>query len=165
MGEKNIWKLLWTYDPNGLVVVNNQMKIILVNPAFCRMFKVSKEIQGHNLEEIIGHNISCFKRVFSTGENIVGKQIRFSERDLIALKVVFKIPEEGLVAGIFTDITHKEKQKEEKEKIKEETIEKVHQVIDQQMETAQKIASLLGETTAKTKAYLLKVLEVIREGR
>ena len=164
IGE-NIWELLWKYDPNGLVVVNEQMKIVFTNPAFCKMFKVSeKEVQGKDLEEVIGSDISCFKQVFSTGENIVGKLIRLKKHDLVAIKVVFKIPEKGLVAGIFTDITREEKQREEKIRLKEETIKKVHQVIDQQMETAQKIAGLLGETTAKTKAYLLKVLEVIREG-
>ncbi|MBT1247157.1 MULTISPECIES: PAS domain-containing protein [unclassified Thermosipho (in: thermotogales)] len=164
MTEKNIWKTLWDYDPNGLVVVDNQLKIVLVNPAFCKMFNVTDNIIGNNLEEVIGSDISsCFKKVLTTNENIVGKQLYFSKQDLITTKVIFRIPDEGLIAGVFTDVTHEEKEREKKEKIMEETVEKVHQVIDHQMETAQKIASLLGENTAKTKAYLLKVLEVIRE--
>ncbi|HIP92445.1 MAG TPA: PAS domain-containing protein, partial [Thermotoga sp.] len=72
--SKNIWELLWKYDPNGLVVVNEQVKIVLTNPAFCKMFKVSEEeVLGQDLEKVIGSDISCFKQVFSTGENIVGK--------------------------------------------------------------------------------------------
>ncbi len=33
-----LWKLLWDYDPNGLLVVDKDMRITLVNPALCSMF-------------------------------------------------------------------------------------------------------------------------------
>ena len=34
-----LWKLLWDYDPNGLLVLDDQMNIQLVNRALCRMLK------------------------------------------------------------------------------------------------------------------------------
>ncbi|PLV60052.1 [Fe-Fe] hydrogenase large subunit C-terminal domain-containing protein [Thermotoga sp. KOL6] len=46
-------------------------------------------------------------------------------------------------------------------RIREETIEKAKKVINKQMEIAQEIAGLLGETVAETKASLLKVLDLI----
>ena len=38
-----LWKRLWEFDPNGLLVLDEQMKIILVNPALCRMFKTDAD--------------------------------------------------------------------------------------------------------------------------
>lgn len=38
--QNHLWQLLWEYDPNGLIVVDADLYIKLVNPAFCKMFHV-----------------------------------------------------------------------------------------------------------------------------
>ena len=50
-----LWKLLWDYDPNGLAVVDRNMRIRLVNPAFCEMLKKSDaDLLERNLETVLG---------------------------------------------------------------------------------------------------------------
>ena len=56
-----------------------------------------------------------------------------------------------------------EEHRREITKIREEAIESAQKVISEQMRIAQEIASLLGETTAETKASLLKILDLIME--
>ena len=41
--EKSLWELLRDYDPNGLVALDSSMRIQVVNPAFCRMFRVDPQ--------------------------------------------------------------------------------------------------------------------------
>ena len=67
--------------------------------------------------------------------------------------------------GIFKDITKEEASIENQYKLRAETMEMAQKVIDKQMVAAQQIASLLGETTAETKATLTKLKKYDRVRR
>ena len=43
LAQKTLWELLWDYDPNGLLVVDTNLIVTLVNPALCAMFKTTPE--------------------------------------------------------------------------------------------------------------------------
>ena len=60
--------------------------------------------------------------------------------------------------AFIVDISEREKQREQFNKVKSELLVNANQVIDDQMRTAQEIASLLGETTAITKITLLNLI-------
>jgi len=155
--------LLWEYDPNGLVVLDSEMKVVMVNKAFCNMFKLTEErVMGMKAEKIIG-DISGFVDVWKTGETLRSNFKKYPAYNLSVRKVIFKVPSMNIVAGIFVDVTHEEEQKEELLRIRAETLEKAQKVINKQMEVAQEIASLMGETTAETKVTLLKLMKLISE--
>jgi hypothetical protein len=50
---------------------------------------------------------------------------------------------------------------ENRKRVAQEAVERARQVIEEQMEVAQKIAGLLGETTAETKISLTALMNVI----
>ncbi len=158
---KTIWELLWDYDPNGLVVVNSQMIIQTVNPAFCKMFRTSlDQLMGTDASAILG-DTKDFEQVWETGEAMIGVEKEYPEHSLYLRKVIFPVREEDVVACIMVDMTREWKQRNEMTTLKRETLLKVHAVVDKQMAVAQKIAGLLGETTAETKVSLLKLLELV----
>ncbi len=68
------------YDPNGLIVVDAQMNIALVNPAFCKMFNVSQaEIIGQPASTIL-EDLEDFQKFGDKNEVIRGKEkISFRE--------------------------------------------------------------------------------------
>lgn len=163
MSNRSIWELLWDYDPNGLVVVDKEMNVVVVNPSFCKFFKVAPdEIVGKPLGKLLG-DISGFKHVYETGKDILGEIKHYPAYGISVRQIIFKVKEKDLVGGIFVDVTAEEKRKEELSEIKKEATRRVHEVINQQMEAAQKIAGLLGETTARTKALLLKIESLLQE--
>jgi len=50
-----LWKLLWDYDPNGLLVLDEQMNIKLVNQSLCRMLKSDAgALLGRKAADILG---------------------------------------------------------------------------------------------------------------
>lgn len=156
---KSLWELLWDYDPNGLVVVDAQSKIKVVNPAFCNLFQSSPEqLIDTSAADLLG-DLSDFQQVWETGEALVGIEKEYPDYDLFLRKVIFPVKEEGMVACIMVDMTREWKQRNEMAALKRETILKVHAMVDKQMAVAQKIAGLLGETTAETKVSLLKLLK------
>lgn len=160
--SNHLWQLLWEYDPNGLLVVDANFHIKLVNPAFCRMFRVrSQDVIGEPAETILD-DISDFRRVWETGEVYRGKPREFPAYDLLVNQVIFSIADEGIIACIMADYSHQRDQRRELMAIKDETIKSVNQVVDHQMKVVQEIAGLLGETTAQTKVSLLKIIQMLQ---
>ncbi|MBD2424789.1 PAS domain-containing protein [Phormidium sp. FACHB-1136] len=158
----HLWQLLWEYDPNGLIVVDADLYIKLVNPAFCRMFKVQPDdVIGQPAATILD-DVSDFRRVWETGEVYRGKPREFAQHDLLVNQVIFPIPDEGIIACIMADYSHQLTERRELMAIKETTIKQVNQVVDNQMKVVQEIAGLLGETTAQTKVSLLKIVQMLQ---
>lgn len=160
-----LWKRFWDYDPNGLVVLDEQMQIVIVNPALSRMLKLEAEaLIGRDAREVLD-DVSEFRRALKTGQNVVGIEREYPRYDLYVRKLIFPIPDEKIVAGIFVDLTTEWKQERELGRLKAEAMQEVRQVVDKQMRVAQEIAGLLGETTAETKVSLLHLLEMLGEGK
>jgi PAS domain S-box-containing protein len=158
-----LWKLLWEYNPNGLIVVEADLHIKLVNPAFCQMFRTTQE-------EIIGQPVSLiledaedFQMVWQTGKAIRGQDKIYSQYNLYINRSIFSIEEEGIIACIMVDLSHELERQKELKKLKLETAKKVNEVVDNQMKIVQEIASLLGETTAETKVSLLKIIQMLEK--
>jgi PAS domain-containing protein len=161
--QYHLWPLLWEYDPNGLIVVDANLYIKLVNPTFCRMFKVrSQDIVGEPATTILD-DTSAFRRVWQTGDVFRGPPREITPHDLWVSQVIFPIPDEGLMACIMADYTHQLAEHRELMAIKAETIKHVNQVVDNQMKVVQEIAGLLGETTAQTKVSLLKIVHMLEQ--
>ena len=159
---KTIWEILWDYDPNALVVTDEGFKIRIVNPAFRKLFKFNEDEQivGKHLSEIF-QDIKLFEKV--RDENIVIKNQRmyFPTYDLNVNAVVFPIPETKMIAAILIDITSEIKREKKSLELKMRATEQVQAVVDKQMQIAQEIASILGETVAETKAQLIKLRDLI----
>jgi PAS domain-containing protein len=158
-----LWKLLWDFDPNGLLVLDDTLRVILVNPAMCQMLKTHRDaLLGRKAADLLG-NVSDFERAYAEQRQIVGQEVSYPRFDLHVRKLIFPVPNEKVVAGIFVNLTHEWKQRNELEVLRSRTAEEVRNVVDKQMRVAQEIAGLLGETTAETKVSLLRLLDLMRQ--
>lgn len=161
--QNHLWQLLWEYDPNGLIAVDTDLNIIIVNPAFCKVFQVeASEIIGKPASELLG-NVETFTTAWEKNEVIRQDEIEYSQYHLYLRQVIFPIKDENIIACIMIDITSEVLRKQELMKLREETVKKVYEVVDNQMKVAQEIAGLLGETTAETKISLLKIIEMVNQ--
>ncbi len=161
MPTKSLWELLWDYDPNGLLAVDADMKIRVVNPAFCRMFKTSPEqALGRAAAEVLG-DASDFQQA---GEDVRAFEKEYPAAGLYVRQVMFSIKGESITASIFVNLTDEWRQRQEMQRLKLETAVEVNRVVDRQMRVAQEIAGLLGEATAETKGSLLKLKQMIEAG-
>ncbi|AMW30003.1 MULTISPECIES: PAS domain-containing protein [Arthrospira] len=159
----HLWRLLWEYDPNGLIAVDVSMNIKVVNPAFCNFFKVeAAEIIGTPAFNLLG-NVDRFKKVWEKNQMMQGIEVEYENHHLYLKEVIFPIKDENIIACIMTDITSEMQRKKEINDIREQTVKKVNEVVDNQMKVAQEIAGLLGETTAETKVSLLKIIQMINQ--
>lgn len=159
--HNHLWKLLWEYEPNGLIAVDPDMYVRLVNPAFCKMFQTSPEDIIGQPAGVLLDDIEDFKTAWKTNSVIRRKLREYPQYQLYVNQTIFSIEDEGIIASIMVDISYDLERKRELEKLKRETVKKVNEVVDHQMKVVQEIAGLLGETTAETKVSLLKIIHMI----
>ncbi len=149
------------HSPNGIVLVDEQARIQFVNPAFHRMFSTAgQDLAGRGVSEVLRSD--CFDRAVSSRAelSIRGKA---PSGDVYYRASLFRIEGESRWCGIFIDTSEEERAREELQKVRQETLARAEEVIHRQMQTAQEIAGLLGETTAETKVLLAKLMDLFRQ--
>ncbi len=146
--------------PNGIVVADSALRILDANPAFESIF-------GQPLSEMIGRPISSvlgtaiFERVQQNGHAVERREVTHGA--VILREMVFPVPTENMLIGIYNDVTADVAQRQKLQRVKKETLGRARQVIDKQMRVAQEIAGLLGETTAETKVLLTRLIHLYDE--
>ena len=161
---KTLWELLWDYDPNGLVAVDSDMIVRVVNPAFCTLFKVrAEEVIGQELSEVLLDETKHFRQAWQENRVIRDQERAYLNNTLYVRKVIFPIRDQNIVACIMVDLTPEWHRRNEMRELRQQTITEVNKVVDEQMKVAQEIAGLLGETTAETKVSLLKLLRMLEK--
>jgi uncharacterized Fe-S cluster-containing protein len=118
------------------------------------------DMEGRQASEFM--DPSVFEKVLAQ-KKLLTVTLSHKNGTLITNATVFYEPKENLAMGIFQDVTEVIKQREHLRLMREETLQKTQGVIYKQMEVAQKIAGLLGETTAQTKVLLTKLIKTLEE--
>lgn len=163
MSERpSLWQILWDHDPNGLVVVNPDLHVTLVNPSFCTLFNVrEKEIVGLPLSRILD-DAHEFREVWEKNEPRTGEGKEYPRHGLFLRRLLFPVREERIIAGIMVDLTSEWKRMKQIDLLKEQTIEEISHVIRNQMKIAQDITQLLGETTAESQIALHRLTSMLK---
>lgn len=149
------------HTPNGVLLVDEKTHIRFANPAFRSMFHCGdEELLGRPAAEFL--HSDCFERAIAAGGSLVARET-IPEHDVSFRVGLFPIEGENLYCGIFIDISDEEKARQRLRDLRAQTLERAQEVISRQMQTAQEIAGLLGETTAETKVLLVKVMSLFQE--
>jgi PAS domain S-box-containing protein len=149
------------HTPNGVLLVDGQTRIRFVNPAFLMMFECAGDkLLGRPAGEFV--HCDCFDRAIAAGGSLLVKE-NIPEHGISFRVGIFPIEGQDLYCGIFIDISEEEKAREDFRELRAQTLERASEVISRQMQTAQEIARLLGESTAETKVLLMKLISLYQE--
>ena len=149
------------HSPNGILLVDEEACIQFVNPAFRRMFCTGDaDLTGRKAAEFL--HSDCFEKVLAAdGElSVRGSAV---EHDVYYRASLFRLEGEHRCCGIFIDTSEEEHARADLSEMKRETLARAQEVIRRQMQTAQEIAGLLGETTAETKVLLAELADLLRQ--
>ncbi len=148
---------------SGVVIVDENLKIIKSNQAFVRILGEEAALVDEVIPGLIGadlktllpvHFYKMFSYVLSTNETIENKDVIFGDTKLgVSL---FPIRSNKYVGGILRDMYVPEVRKEQ-------IINRLSEVIDENFDMVQKIAYLLGEGAAKTEQMLNSIIESHRD--
>jgi len=149
------------HTPNGVLLVDKETRIRFVNPAFLTMFRCGDDELFGQLAKNFVHS-DCFERAIAADGSLMVKE-SIPEHGVSFRVGIFPIEGKDLYCGIFIDISEEEKARKDFLDLRAQMLKRAHEVISRQMQTAQEIARLLGETTAETKVLLMKLMSLYEE--
>ncbi len=159
---EKISNIYFEYSPSIILIVDTNLNILDLNKVGEKAFNIDIEtIKNKPLSLIMPDK--DFRHVIRSEENLEGRKLNLEKYGLIVYERIIYLPKNKILFGIFNDITDEELKKEQITSFKLNTLETADKVIEKQMRVAQEIAGLLGETTAETKAALLKLKKVVIE--
>ena len=149
-------------SPNGIIVLNENLDIQLINQSACNMLKIKepKDVIGMSSVSILDprNYLQAME-----GEPVREKRSYLAEYKKYIEETIIYDKNYHILMCIMRDVTKEEVQHERKEEMSRKTIEVTNKVIEKQMRVVQEIASLLGETTAETKIALTKLKETLKD--
>ena len=158
---ESVANLFVASTPNAIIVIDENETVRDLNAAAEAMLKRKKgEVVGKNLSAIM--EPGYFRKALQE-KTIVQGEACYPDMDLVTYQTVFYEPGERLAMGIIADITEERRRERRLLEIREQTLDKAQGVINKQMEVAQKIAGLLGETTAETKVLLTNLMNTFKK--
>lgn len=148
-------------SPNGIVVMDNELKIIEINDKAKHLWGVKEEnIKGRDVVEFV--NPTDFVLTLNDGKNLEDKKVYLEKTKKFVKLSVILLKDHNMLCAIMKDITEETMYDEKLNSVKLKTLSTTDEVIRKQMRVAQEIASLLGETTAETKVALLQLKKTLQ---
>jgi len=143
--------------PSGVVMVNEDLKVIESNKSFSKLlgediemiYEINPGLEGADLKKLVSFH-KLFSSVLKSGKDIVEKDIRENNRLMHAS--IFTIQKHRVVCGLFRDMYAPEVRRDE-------VIRRTKTVIKENLSTVQQIAFLLGENASKTEAMLHSIVD------
>ncbi|MBF0618928.1 MAG: 4Fe-4S binding protein [Candidatus Omnitrophica bacterium] len=148
-------------SPNGIVVLDHELKILNFNPAFGKMFKASPSAAGRHISQFMDPD--PFEKVAS-GECALYDDVRsHTAYGLVAREVVYALQTERQYVGMFINMTAQGVAFEQLQHVKDETIQQARELHAHQIEMAKQLASFLGSYTAKGEQLVQKLVEAVKD--
>ncbi len=157
---ESISNLIIENTPNGIIVLNTDYKIQQINPSAVFMLSLENvNARGMNILDFLP-SIELEENL-KRDEKVQYFRKEYPEYNLILSHALIRL--DSLYILILMDITVEETKELVIKKMQQQTVDVAQKVIDDQMRAVQEIASLLGETTAKSKIALTKLMKAIDE--
>ncbi len=149
--------------PSAAVIVDDKLKVIESNESFIKVLgddaaminEVIPGLMGADLKTLLPYNIyNLFNYVLEKGENIVGKDVMHEDRLLNVS--IYSLKPNKIVGGVFRDMYVAEVRQEE-------IINRLGEVIDENLKMVQQIAFSLGEGASNTERMLNSIIETYKK--
>ncbi len=158
LAEQRTDRILET-SPNGIVILDSELRILTINPAFQKMFLCGNSILGRRIsylvdaagfESLANHDTERF-------EAVLGHYGRRFHQVLYALR------DAGQYVGIYMDISDIPLQEKTTDVVRMQTLRQARELLDHQVRMSQEIAGMLGKSTAKGEEMVRKIMSLYEE--
>ena len=149
--------------PNGIIVFDKNLNVREMNPSARKMLNLDMvNPTGMPIGAVLPDE-ALERLVRMTGRKSEYIRIYYENYKKLLDHAIVHVASQDLYVVILMDRTEENSREEKLRKMRERTIDVTSSVIDEQMRTVQEIASLLGETTAKSKVALTKLKRAMDE--
>lgn len=148
-------------SPNGIVILDERLQILSMNPAFRRYFMCSEAICGKRISYLM--DPEPFERLASGTEELIELTVRHDRYNLICHELFYPLREEKQYVGIFVNITRSVANQKKLEEMRSQTILQARELLEHQVQMAQEIARQLGQSTARGEELVRNLLRLTCE--
>ena len=144
-------------DQELKVVEANQVLIDLLGDDAKSIHEIIPGLKGADVKSLLPQNIhQYFSFVAESNEELINKDVKIE--DQILNISVFPVHKGRIIAAIIRDMSSPSVQKEE-------TVKRIVEAIDKNLEMVQKIGFLLGEGAADTERMLNSIIQSFESGK
>lgn len=146
-------------SPNGIVVVDRELRVVHMNARFQRMFGCESALIGQSVSRAVDPD--GFERLLTgatgTQEAIRTKQgIRYQE-------LVFSLPGDEEMTGIYVDVSANRFDEKQVDLIKDQSLKHARELLRHQIRFSQEMAHYLGKSTAQTEELVRNLMDMYAE--
>jgi iron only hydrogenase large subunit-like protein len=151
--------------PSSVLIVDNELKVVEANQVLIDLLgddaraihEVIPGLKGADVRTLLPQNIhQYFSFVASSNEEILNKDVKLGNQILNIS--VFPVHRGRIIAAIIRDMSSPLVQKDE-------TVKRIVEAIDKNLEMVQKIGFLLGEGAAETERMLNSIIQSLESGK
>lgn len=146
-------------SPNGVVILDSELKIINMNPAFHKMFMCNNSIIGRRISYLV--DADGYEKLAAGAmeafESIKSKYGTKYHEQIYALR------DEKQYVGMYTDMTKIKFDPKHIGLIKNQTIEHARELLDHQIRFSQEMAHYLGRSTAQSEELVKRLMDLYEE--
>jgi iron only hydrogenase large subunit-like protein/uncharacterized Fe-S cluster-containing protein len=143
-------------SPNGIVIVDEHLRIISTNPAFRNFFLCSEAIYGQPIATLM--DPEPFVRLASGQESMIESVVEHERYNLTCHQIIYPLAEEHQYVGIFVNQTSTKASQNQLDQLRAQTVLQARELLDHQIQMAENLARFLGESTAKGEDLVEKLL-------
>ena len=134
-------------SPNGIVVLDEHLKILHMNPAFQKFFMCSEALCGQPIGCLI--DPEPFVRLASGQEQQIEMVAEHKKYGLVCHQILYPLREENQYVGIMVNVTNHRASQQKLDHLRSQTVIQARELLEHQIEMAQRLAQFLGESTAR----------------
>lgn len=160
LAEQRVDRIIET-SPNGIVILDEHLRILHMNPAFRRFFMCSDAVCGQPISYLL--DPEPFERLASAQESLIEKLVEHPRYNLVCHQVMYPLRDEGQYVGIFVNITNTQSNQQKLDRLRAQTVLQARELLDHQIQMAENLAKFLGESTAKGEDLVEKLMVLAEE--
>ena len=155
LAERRTDRIIET-SPNGIVILDEDLSIIGMNPAFRKYFMCTDSVLGRKISYLF--DAAGFEALVSGAADKFESVLCYNGSDFHQL--LYRLPGERQYVGIYVDITRIQISERNMNVIRLKTIQQAQELLDHQICMAQNMATFLGESTAKGEELVERLMSI-----
>lgn len=143
-------------SPNGIVLLDDHLHIIHMNPAFQKLFSCNNSILGRHVSCVL--DVDSFESL-ATDNTTTRDSIRV-KNGIKYHEVAYALVDEKQYVGIYTDVSDLKFDESGIDDFRNQTLEHVRKLLYHQINFSQEMAHYLGKSTAESEELVKKITDV-----
>ncbi len=148
-------------SPNGIVLLDERLNLLGMNPAFKNFFMCSDAVLGKPISYLM--DPALFEQLLHGEKELIETTVRHEKYNLICHQLLYALREERQFVGIFVNITRSQASEKQLERLRSDTVRQAKDLMEHQVLVAQQMAQFLGESTARSEELVRNLINLATE--